>query len=184
MNTNVWQLRLLARRHPFCAWCFALIVPLCIASMVLSQMQESLGIRQRASQAQGEAVLAALVSGQPLRQELAAARQTTRKIQDNLVSETSLAENLWYFYKIEEQTKAHIDDLRPLNAITSDLSGLYKKVPFGLRVSGSTAQVLDFILAVETGPRLANITTLRLARRAGNAAVLGADMNLDLLAKK
>jgi hypothetical protein len=76
----------------------------------------------------------------------------TRRIEDNLVVEDNLAENLWYFYKIEEQTKAHMLELRPLNTIISDSKALYRRIPFSLRVTGTYEQTAAFLYAIETGP--------------------------------
>ncbi|HEY5227041.1 MAG TPA: type 4a pilus biogenesis protein PilO [Opitutaceae bacterium] len=125
-----------------------------------------------------------MISGPSVRQERLAALEVTRRIEDNLVIEDNLAENLWYFYKVEQQTKVHIAELRPANSVVSDSRALYKRVPFSIRITGTYEQTGAFLYAIETGPRLAYITSLsyRRAEPGGTAVIL--EMSVELLGKK
>jgi len=128
--------------------------------------------------------LASMISGPSVRQELAASREITRRIEDNLVVDDNLAENLWYFYKIEQQTKAHLVELRPINSVASDSKAFYKRVPFTVRLTGTYEQTAAFLYAIETGPRLANITSLTFRRVEPESLNILLDMDLELLGKK
>jgi hypothetical protein len=127
---------------------------------------------------------ASLISGPSVKVERLAALVVTRQIEENLVVEDNLAENLQYFYRIEERTKAHVVELRPLNALISDTKSLYKRVPFSIRINGTYEQVAAFLYAIESGPRLACVTSLSLRRREPGSTILVLDMNLELLGRK
>ena len=129
-------------------------------------------------------MLALLVGGSTQRAELEVVRETTRRIEENLVVEANLAENLWYFYKLEEQTKARLPELHQLSSPTTDKSPLYRRVPYSLRIAGSYEQVAAFLLALETGPRLVKITGFNYARAEAVGSAMALDLNVELLGKK
>lgn len=180
---RLYQIRALVRRYPFCGGCAALSVLLIIFSVGLWFHVRSLAVLQRKRQVEGEAVQLTLIAGPQLRQELAFVRQINQRIADSLISEENLADNVNYFYKIEEESEARLDDLHAFNAPPPDTDSPYKKIPFGLKVSGTFAQVAAFIHAVETGPRLVSINHFSFRKRAGTTLIV-ADLNLDLLGKK
>lgn len=178
-------LLVILRKHPFCVVSTLLTVILAVASWFLwGKVSELEALHQVRSQ-EGENMMATLVSGPPLRQELASVREYTRRIESNLVIEDNLAENLWYFYKLEEQTKARLPELRQLNASLPESGALYKRVPYSLKVTGTYAQVSTFLHALETGPRLAHISSYSFRRRdAAGAALIALDLSVELLGKK
>ncbi|MSU66365.1 MAG: hypothetical protein EXS38_09755 [Opitutus sp.] len=129
-------------------------------------------------------MLSLLVGGSTQRQELAAAHEIARRLDENLVVEENLAENLWYFYRLEEQTKARLPELHQLSSSPTDASPLFKRVPYTLRATGNYEQVASFLLALETGPRLVNITSFNFARTGANRAGLALELSIELLGKK
>ncbi len=173
-----------ARRHPLSVLC-AVICLLCVigcwyihGNMVWLELEHK-QVSQDADLAQSS-----LLSGPSVKQERLAALAITRQIEDNLVVEDNLAENLQYFYKIEDRTKAHVLELRPLNAVVSSSRSLFKRVPFTIRVSGTYEQVVGFLYAIETGPRLAAVTSVNIRRRDPTSLSLILDMNLDMLGRR
>lgn len=177
---NLWPL---ARQYPFCGICAVLSVVFALGSVILWWRMHSLSKLQHARQVEGEAVQATLISAPQLRQELAFVRQTMQRITDNLASEENLADNTNYFYNMEEISKAHVEDLRNFNIPPPDTGTPYKRIPFGVRVTGTFTQVASFIHAVETGPRLSAITYFSFRKRPGTSLVV-ADFNVDLLGKR
>jgi Tfp pilus assembly protein PilO len=172
------------RRHPLSAVCAIIcIVCMAICWYILGNMRW-LELEHKQVMQDSDLDLASMISGPSVRQELAASREITRRIEDNLVVEDNLAENLWYFYKIEQQTKAHLAELRPLNSIISDSRSAFKRVPFSVRVTGTYDQVSSFLYAIETGPRLANITEMSIRRNDSLGSILMLDFNVELLGKK
>lgn len=172
------------RRWPYCLACVAITIASgvgwwwCHARIAELQVVHA----QRAKE--GEAMLALLVGGSTQRAELEAVREAARRIEENLVVEANLAENLWYFYKLEEQTKARLPELHQLSSPTTDKSPLYRRVPYSLRIAGNYEQVAAFLLALETGPRLAKITGFNCARADAAGSAVSLDLNVELLGKK
>ncbi|MBM3851566.1 MAG: hypothetical protein FJ399_00260 [Verrucomicrobia bacterium] len=172
------------RRWPYCVACAVLAVVLIGGGVYLHLEVRNLeGILKGRSE-EGEAMLTKLIGGSSLRQELTEVRSVTRRIEENLVVETNLAENLWYFYKLEEQTKAQLPELHQVSSPAVDKSPTFRRVPYGLRVVGSYEQVAAFVQALETGPRLAKITTFACSRADASGASVSLDLNVELLGKR
>jgi Tfp pilus assembly protein PilO len=172
----------LLRRYPHAAVCSVLTIALLATAFYLHGQIADLQTTQQARAKEGEAMLDLMVGGTAQRQELALVHEIARRIEDNLVVETNLAENLWYFAKFEEQTKARLPELHQLNSPPGDASPLFKRVPYTLRVTGNFEQVAAFLLALETGPRLVNVTSFNWVRT--GTASMTLDLAVELLAKK
>ncbi len=184
MNSLLERFLTLVRRFPYCAACTVLIIALGGGSGYIAGQNEDLEIVRAGRAREGEAMLALLVGGSTQRQELATVREAARRIEENLVAESNLAENAFYFYKLEEQTKARLPELHPLTSPASETSLLYRRVPYTLRVAGTYAQVSAFLFAIETGPRIANITAFGFSRRDLGGSEILLDLSLELLGKK
>lgn len=173
----------LLRRFPYCAGCIVLTIGLGAAAWFLRGQVADLEVVHRDRSQEGEAMLKTLVGGPAQRQELAIVRETARRIEDNLLIESNLAENHWYFFKLEEQTKARLTEVHQLSAPINDPSTLFKRIPYSVRVAGTYDQVAGFLLALETGPRLVSIVGFGFARQ-GPPGTLALDLSLELLGKK
>lgn len=184
MNPRLEPLVGLLRRQPYGAICTALTLLLGGAAWVFSGQNAELETVRQDRAKEGEAMFALLVGGTAQREELAAVREAARRIEENLVIESNLAENAFYFYKFEEQTKARLPELHPLSSPATDTSPLYRRVPYTLRVSGTYEQVAAFLFAIETGPRLATITAFGFSRRDPTGTGIMLDLSLELLGKK
>ena len=186
MNPQLAALLALLRRQPFAAVCILFVVGCGVGAYFLWGDIEVQDAARQDRAREGEAMLELLVGGSTQRQELAAVREATRRIEDNLIVEANLADNNWYFYKFEEQTKARLLELHPQSSPTIDETTRYRRIPYTLRVSGSYEQVASYLLALETGPRLANITSFAYSRRdkEANANSLVLELGLELLGNK
>jgi Tfp pilus assembly protein PilO len=172
------------RRHPLSALC-GVIFLLCGATcFYIYGNMKWLDLEHKQLNQDTELALASLISGPSVRQELAASREVTHRIEDNLVVEDNLAENYWYFYRLEPQTKVHIAEMHPMNSLISDSRAFYRRIPFAMRVTGTYEQVGAFLYAIETGPRLSNITTLTIRRVEPDSVNVILDMDVELLGKK
>lgn len=179
----------LVRRYPYGVVCVIVTLACAAGIWYLRGENEAIHAVAQEKQRDGEKILALLVTGSTQRQELDRVREATRRIEENLLIETNLAENLWYFYKLEEQTRVRLPELHQLSSPPGDRQPLYKRIPYSLRVVGTHEQVAAFLQALETGPRLVNITAFTLARRGvepGNASsgALSLDLNIELLGKR
>lgn len=171
------------KRYLFSTVCTGLSVLLLVIATFLWLDQRNLTQRLQIRTAQGEAVLAALAAGPALRDSLASVRATTARINENLVHEPNLAENLWYFYNLEESTRVRLRDLNQLTsqAVSGDAS--YKLVPYTLRVTGSFAQIMSFLQNLETGPKLGQIRSFSLSRLDNEGVNVALQVDLALLGK-
>jgi Tfp pilus assembly protein PilO len=173
-----------ARRNPLSVLCATICVICGFICLYIHANMAWLELEHKQMSQESDLAVASLISGPSIRQELATSREVTRRIEDNLVVEDNLAENLWYFYKIEQQTKAHILEMRSLNSLVSDSRSLYRRIPFTIRASGTYEQTAAFLYAIETGPRLAYITSVSFRRNEPGSLAVILDLNLELLGKK
>lgn len=166
MNPQLESLLVLMRRYPWCVVC-AIVTLLCGgATWYLLSDLDGLAEPYARSEKDYKDMLDLTKGGLTQRQELETVTAATRRIYENLVLD-ELADNYQYFYKFEEQAKAHLVELHQLNSPSTDTSPLFRRVPYTLRVTGTYEQVAAFLLALETGPRLAKITTFTISRSAG-----------------
>ncbi len=184
MSPQVESFVALLRRFPFAATAVVIVIGCGVGAYFLSGDIDAQEVARIDRAKEGEAMLELLVGGSTQRQELEAVREATRRIEDNLTIEANLADNNWYFYRIEEQTKSHLVELHPQSSPTTDGASLYKRVPYTLRVSGTYDQVSAYLHALETGPRLANITSFGYSRRDRDTTGVVLDLSLELLGKK
>jgi hypothetical protein len=175
----------IVRRHPLSALC-GVVCAICIGiSTYIHGNMAWLELEHRQILQDGELDLSTMISGPSVRQERLAALEITHRIEDNLVIEDNLAENLWYFYKIEQKSKAHIAELRPLNSVVTDSrTSYYRRVPFAVRVTGTYEETGAFLYAIETGPRLSNITQLTFRRAEPGSTQTILEFNVELLGKR
>ncbi len=181
---NVATLMSGLRRWPICIVCVVVTIASAVGWWLLRDRITELHTVHAQRTKEGEAMLALLVGGSTQRAELEAVREATRRIEENLVVEANLAENLWYFYKLEEQTKARLPELHQLSSPTTDKSPLYRRVPYSLRIAGGYDQVAAFLLALETGPRLVKITNFNFARAEPTGSAMALDLSVELLGKR
>jgi Tfp pilus assembly protein PilO len=172
------------RRHPLSALCGTIVVLCAVACWYIYGNMKWLELEHKQVLQDGDLDLASMISGPSVKQERLAAIEITRRIEDNLVVEDNLAENLWYFYKIEQQSKAHIAELRPVNSVISDSKSYYRRVPFSVRVTGTYEQAGAFLYAIETGPRLSSIKSLTIRRADPDSLQVILEFDVDLLGKK
>ena len=173
-----------ARRHPLSALCASICLLCVLLCWLIHTNTKWLELEHKQLSQDGDLMIGTLVTGPAVRQELAASREVTRRIEDNLVIEDNLAENLWYFYKIEQQTKAKLPELHQLNSVVTDAKALYKLVPYTIRVTGTYEQAAAFLYAIETGPRIANINSVSIRRIEPGSPFVDLDLNLELLGKR
>jgi Tfp pilus assembly protein PilO len=172
------------RRYRYCAGCAVVTLVAILGAWFLRGEIRILQLMLSDRAKQGNETLSTLVGGSTTRQELAFVREVTRRIDENLLVETNLAENLWYFYKLEEQTKVRLPELHQLSSPPNDKSPLYRRIPYTLRITGTYEQVAAFVLALETGPRLVKITNFSYSRADPQGSTLALDLGVELLGKR
>jgi Tfp pilus assembly protein PilO len=172
----------LVRRYPFFGSCAVLSVLFALSAIGLSVRLHTLsGIHQK-KLAEANIVQATLRSKPELLKELEFVRQTLQRISENLAKDESLLANQNYFLDMAERCEARLN-LSSFNTPPPDTGTEYVRIPFGLKASGTYAQVAAFIHALETGPRVSNITAFSFQRVPGTSNVT-VDLNVDLLGKR
>lgn len=195
MNPQLAQLVALMRRFPFCVACIVLTLGLGGGYWYFWDDIDELQTTHADRSKEYQEMLNQLINGSTQRAELAAVHEIARRIDENLLVESNLVENNEYFYKFEARTSTHLVELHQLNSPITDNSQLYRRIPYTLRVTGAYEQVAAFLLALETGPRLVNITSFNFSRQAGGSGGRAAagdaaavnvvlDLNLEMLGKK
>jgi Tfp pilus assembly protein PilO len=147
----------------------------------LGVLEESLHIHTL----QGEAERDTIASSPLLREALTQAHATVTRIERNLVVESNLADNLLYFYTLEQQTQARVRGLNQLTTSGSEDGARtqYKLVPYTLEVGGTYAQVMNFLQSLESGPRLVKIRSFSFRRAAAGSADVILQLDISLLGK-
>ena len=203
MSPSLEQFISLVRRYPLCVGCAVLALLSGGGAWYLHSDIADLAEPYAQLAKEYDDMLTLTKGGLTQRQELEAVREAARRIDENLVIEDKNFENNNYFYRFEEQSKAHVE-LHPLNSPNTDTTALFRRMPYTMRVSGTYEQVAAFLLAVETGPRLAKITSFTISRSTAGGKDAGArgggdstvdapvpgstnialDLSLELLGKK
>ena len=173
------------RRNLFAVVCCAIVVVLLGTGWWL---WHDLGHQDEILQSrtlQGEAELETIAMSPLLREALAQTRTAVDRINRNLAVESNLADNLWYFYKLEEQTKARIRGLNQLatSGPGQDSRAEYKPIPYTMEVSGTFAQVMDFLQNLESGPRLVKVRGFTFRRGDTGADTVVLRLDLTVLGK-
>jgi Tfp pilus assembly protein PilO len=173
-----------ARQQPWWLASGGITLVAVVAAVVFWQDIRRLEAEYQERTSEDQSTLAAQFSGSKLKDELARVREAVGRIEENLVIESNLAENHWYFYNLEEQTRSRLVEMHPLSSGPAPAQSPYKNVPYSLKVSGAYEQAAAFLQRLETGPRLVKVTSFSFRRReAGGSAVL-LDLNVELLGKK
>jgi Tfp pilus assembly protein PilO len=159
------------RRNAFAVSCTLIILVLVGGGWWLwhdlGKQEETLHVRTL----QGEVELEIIATSPLLREALNQAHAAVTRIDSNLAVASNLADNLGYFYQLEEKTRARI---RGLNQLTTsgpaeDERAVYRPIPYTMEVSGTYAQVMDFLQSLESGPRLVKVRSFNF-RRADTAS--------------
>jgi Tfp pilus assembly protein PilO len=183
MNSRVRHLLGLARDYKFVTACVIVILLAGGTSYFFYTALVRLERQQAQARDEGMAVLKTLASANSLRSDRAYIDDALKDIDGNLVTEDNLADNVGYFYKIEEQTRAHITDLRPQPSPPVNSESRYKLVPVSFSITGTFAQVVAFVHQVEHGPRLMKITAFSVRRRLPTGNTITMDLSLEMLGR-
>ena len=134
---------------------------------------------------QGELELATIATSPLLREALTQAHATVTRIERNLVVESNLADNLWYFYTLEQQTRARVRGLNQLNTSGREEGSraAYKLIPYTMEVGGTYAQVMNFLQSLESGPRLVKIRSFSFRRAVAGSSDVVIQLDISVLGK-
>lgn len=170
-----------SRRNPIATFCIVLLVLLGGADWFLWQRWGRLAVESERTRQEGEAMLLSLSSHPRIQAQSTEAATALAYIDANLASEADLAGNLDYFYQIEKSTRVRLTNLSQLSSQPPADQNAFLAIPFSLRLNGSYPQVLSYLHALETGPRLVRIKNYRFTQASTDA--LTADLTVEMLGR-
>lgn len=170
----------LIRRYPLVTACVAILLVLGGANYYFFHQRSELARQQDDARIIGERQLPVLASQPRLAAQNATVVEAVELIERNLVVESDLTENLAYFYQFETTTRVRMDQINQLTGPVVQ-GNPFKAVPFALHLTGSYAQVVAFIRALETGPRLARIDHYEFTRGDAKTGAISLDLTVELL---
>jgi Tfp pilus assembly protein PilO len=183
MNARLRELVALAGDFPFFTSCVMIaLLAGGIAGVFYRQLSE-LQYKHDRVRKEGEVMLATIKSANTLRSQRDNLDNAVQAINSSLITEDNLAENLGYFYKIEDQTHARITDLHQAASNPLPAGAKLKTVPVVISITGGFPQVSAYLRQIETGPRLIKISSFSFHRSKSSSDIVALDLTLDMLAR-
>jgi Tfp pilus assembly protein PilO len=181
MNAFFQQLLAVTRRYPVAVVSLVLLVVLGTADWFLWRRWGQLAGESDRIRQEGEAMFLSLGGQARIQAQSAAATEALAYIDRNLATEADLAGNLDYFYQIEKLTRTRLANLSQLSSQPAAADAAYLAIPFSLRVSGSYPQILAYLHALETGPRLVRVKNYRFSQGSADPDSLVLDLTVAML---
>lgn len=170
-----------SRRNPVASFCLVLLLVLGGADWFLWKRWGRLAVESERTRQEGEAMLLSLSSHSRIQAQSTEAARALSYIDANLAAEADLAGNLDYFYQIEKATRIRLTNLSQLSSQPPADKDAFLAIPFSLRLSGSYPQILSYLHALETGPRLVRVKNYRFSQ--ASADILTADLTVEILGR-
>lgn len=184
MSVLLQQFAFLFRRYPVALTSSILFVLLGIGDYFLWQRREGLAGTYDRTRQEGEAMFSALNGHTRILAQLATVNEALTYIDGNLPAETDLAGNLDYFYQIEKITKIRLAGLSQLSSQPGGPDAPFRAIPFSLRLAGPYNQIMAFLHALETGPRLIRVKNYRFVQTdPGAVDGLSLDLTVEMLGR-
>lgn len=173
-----------ARRYPVVVISCILIVILGVADFFLWQHRNERAENYERTRQEGETMLLSLNGQARITVQSTTVAVALAYIDKNLTLESDLAGNLDYFYQIEKSARIRLTNLSQLSSQPGGEEEVYRAIPFSLRLTGAYPQVLAFLHALETGPRLLRVKNYRFAQTDAAAAEgLSLDLTVEMLGR-
>lgn len=180
MSVAFQQFLDLIRRYPLVTGCVVALLILGGANYYFYHQRSELARQQDEARIIGERQLPVLASQPRLTAQNATIVEAVELIERNLVVESDITENYGYFYQLERASSVRVDQLTQLNGPLVQ-GNPFKAIPFSMRVTGSYAQIIAYLRALETGPRLTRIDHYEFTRGEGKAGAVALDLTVELL---
>lgn len=180
MNDTLQKFAVFVRRAPFLVFCVVALIAFSIADYYLWQREREINAQHEEVRRNGEKMFSALSSHGRISTELQSVNDALKQIDDNLISETDLAENIGYFYQMETLSRVHLTQLNQLSSQPVEDSA-YKAIPFSMRATGTYSQLVSFLRELESGPRQSRIKTFDFTRADAKSNALTLGLTVELL---
>lgn len=183
MSALFQQFMVFARRYPLVVASIIVILLLGTASYLQWQYSHDKVARLEEVRSKGEAMMLSLTSQPRVNAELATVQEALDFIDKNLIAEGDLAENLNYFYQIENRSRLRLSQLNQLSSQPQPEGAPFISIPFSLRLTGTYRQLMTLLHELETGPRQLKIARYTFSRSDEKADALSLDLTCELLGR-
>jgi Tfp pilus assembly protein PilO len=173
----------LMRDYAFVTICTVVLFGAAIAGYVVRRGLAELEADHEVVRSEDDAQQKLIAGAASLRADRETIAAAAQEMSGDLLIEENLADNLGYFYKIEDQSRARISDLHQLTSPLGAANSTSKAVPFTVNVTGSFAQVFSFLYQLEHGSRLMRITAFTFDRKVQTGDNVVLELNLEMLAR-
>lgn len=160
------------------------------AGFYLHGFQDELTSDLREAEKQGTNIIAAIAGQARLSAAIQSATGAVAHLDANVAVENDLAANLAYFYQFETGTGVRLVSVNQLSSPPLVAGNRYSALPFTLQLTGSYPQVLNYLRALEHGPRVSRIRSFNLSREGATLdaqpgkpipEILSIDLTIELL---
>jgi Tfp pilus assembly protein PilO len=165
------------------AACFALAALLAVGNYFLWQRREAITARHAEARKKGEFMLQALMGRGRIDADLNALGEAMSHIEPHLLDERRMEDNLGYFYRYERVTRVRLIRLNQLAALPPSPGSPFKAVPFSMQVTGTYRNSMNFLRALESGPRILKVKNCSFERGATENGELTLDLTVEVLCK-
>lgn len=165
------------------AGCFILAAVLAVVNYFLWERRVTVTERHATARKKGEFMLQALTNRAQIDADLAALREAIAQIDANLLDERRMEDNLGYFYRFERVTRVKLVRLNQLASLPAAPGSPYKSVPFSMQVVGSYRNSMNFLRALESGPRILKVKNCSFERTGLENGDLTVDLTVEVLCK-
>ncbi len=172
------------RRFPFIVGCTFVAIAALAANLWIIDKAQAYDRELEDLNREGDSLLDVIANRSLLERELDLVKLAVNRTEDNLVIEDNLAENLWYFYSIENRARTRLTDLHQQNGSKPGANDKYRLIPYDLRVTGDFLQVAEFLRLLETGPRLLHLSRFTMRRVGAAEGSIEMELEIELLGKK
>lgn len=152
-----------SKKHPVgvasLALCVALLGLLYYRSSAASELQ----VRLDDVTAVGERLKANISNSAQLNNQLKLVDEAVASISERTVRPDELAQNLQYFYKLENDTHVELIELRQLSPVyppgQNNPRPMFISQPFSVGVAGSFSSVMKFLRSLENGEHFCRVNS-------------------------
>lgn len=181
----------LIRKQPIAFACGLIIVACGIALFLRGETVASAQTLHDEKEKEFQKIDANVRNSAGLAEATAEMQEAGKQFDARLIRAPQLANNLQFFYRLENETGVKLIDVRqqPIPPPKPGVPrGAYSPIPFAVSVQGDYAQVHDFLRRVEAGPHFLRYNQVSLSKlaatgdaRAASSGAMSATINLELL---
>jgi len=174
------------RKNVVCVTCVLVSVVIAVTLYMRSSLlpEEEKVLSERSQQ--GELIAANLEDARQLKEQHAAIVAANQTIAGRMIRVGQLAENMQYFYKLENDTGTKLTDPRQLAwspPPKNTPKTFYTPVGFAITAQGTYSQIMDLLRRLENGEHYCRVITCNIHPVSENqrGSPLVVSMSLDLL---